>query len=85
MRVKAQIKLVLLVTITAFFMLSGIYVIWMGLMNIPCFIINIPFIDLNVDIRMMKDIIFYITGIFIGMSLLFVINSYILPVLKNVQ
>ena len=84
MEIKTQIKKVLLICIGTFFMLSGIYVIWLGLMNIPCFIIHIPFIDLNMDIRMMKDIIFYVVGILIGIILTFGINAYIRPILKSI-
>ena len=82
MRVKAQIKVVLLVTITAFFMLSGLGVAYIGLFEI----INFGGIYINFfNVVIWKELIFYSIGIFMGIALISIINTYIRPGLKNVQ
>lgn len=81
MKVKIQMKMVLLTVIGTFFMLSGLWTIYISFNEIIYFGgIYINFFDLYVG----KTFVFYSVGILIGIALSFVINSYIRPTLKNI-
>ena len=82
MKVKTQIKTVLLMCIGTFFILSGLWVVYIGFNEIIYFGgIYINFFDFYVG----KTFIFYIIGILIGIVLVSIINTYIRPALENVQ
>ena len=82
MKVKTQIKMVLLMGLGTFFILSGLWTIYMGLYEI----IDFGGIYINLfNIYVGKTLIFYTIGILVGIVLSFIINSYIRPTLKNIQ
>ena len=81
MKVKTQMKMVLLMSIGTFFLLSGLWVVYIGFNEIIYFGgIYINFFDLYVG----KTFIFYIIGILIGIALSFVINLFVRPTLKSI-
>ena len=81
MKVQTQIKMVLLMGLGTFFILSGLWVVYIGLDEIINFG-GIYIHYLNITVR--KELIFYSIGISIGVALVSIINTYIRPALENI-